>query len=161
VWFNYHVYIYTYIYKTMFDCNDKDKNTITLLLLVLFIIIIIFLICNTNEKNVPQVCSPKTNIKEKYVDYMPNVQNYKSKCPSSRVDQEKKESILYDKIYMDSKNSDPEQFDTDECRVLAKDAESTKSQIMRANMAYDGIMPEGTYTPNDEIEVGMMKTIIR
>jgi hypothetical protein len=141
-------------------CKNAKNTKVSQAVIALLFIAVIYIVWNSvNSRALDVPCT--VEISNKRNDYwIPSVQDYKPGC-SSKVNQEEKELSLYSKIYMESENEDPEQLDTDECRVLAKDSESTKSQIMRSVIARDGDLVEGTYTPDDEIESRMMKMRIR
>jgi hypothetical protein len=80
---------------------------------------------------------------------------------SRRVSQEEKENNLYNKLLADGGDKDVEKLGEDEYTVLAKDSESTKSQINRSALATENCLPEGMYSPTDDIERGMMKRPLR
>lgn len=99
-----------------------------------------------------------------YVDYMPSVTRT---CPTSRrcgsepKSQIARENALYSNLRGSNAYAAPEFMGTDQCCVQAKDSEPTKSIMKRSTTAYEGDMQEGTYTPVDDIEVGLMNTPIR
>lgn len=94
-----------------------------------------------------------------FLDYMPDVPRV---CPSdyrcggiSRA-QTKMEHHLYADLREGSKYALPETMTTDAYDVIATEAEPTNCMIKRASVGTEGPMPEGQYTPWDEIESGFL-----
>lgn len=94
-----------------------------------------------------------------FLDYMPDVPRV---CPSdyrcggvSRA-QTKMEHRLYADLREGSKYALPETMTTDAYDVIATEAEPTNCMIKRASVGTEAPMPEGQYTPWDEIESGFL-----
>lgn len=151
------------------DLKAKVKNGTRLLAkkvkdnsLALIIIAVLLLLASVPFIVREITYSLKYKIAEKpdgFLDYMPDIPRV---CPSdyrcggiSRA-QTKMEHHLYADLREGSKYALPETMTTDAYDVIATEAEPTNCMIKRASVGTESPMPEGQYTPWDEIESGFL-----
>ena len=90
-----------------------------------------------------------------FLDYIPDVpvpcpSDYR--CGGTSREQVAMENRLYRDLREGSKYALPETVTTDAYDVIATEAEPTSCMLQRAAKAKETPMPEGQYTPYDEIE---------
>jgi hypothetical protein len=136
----------------MGHCCNAQSIFFSVLIVICTLVVVSCISTCTNSKT------------QSYVDYMPSViQPCPSyyKCGAESKDQIARENTLYANLRKSNTYSVPEFMGTDEYYVQSKDSEPTESIMKRSTIAYEGDMQEGTYTPEDDIEAGMMNMPIR
>lgn len=95
-----------------------------------------------------------------FLDYMPDVprpcpSDYR--CGGTSREQMAMEHRLYVDLREGSKYALPETMTKDAYDVIATEAEPTSCMLQRAAKAQETPIPEGQYTPYDEIEQGFLE----
>lgn len=140
----------------MFVCYETKVILKSLSIGILFILVIYF-IWNNNTVNSSSTSTVCGGNKENTITSDVQLVKKNKKNEFGCINQEEKENNLYNKLLVDGGDKDAEKMLSDEYIVLAKDSESTKSQIVRSVYAYENVLPEGMYSPINEIEIGMMQ----
>lgn len=140
------------MYISMYVCYNPRAIVSSLLLGFCFVLIVIL------------IWSCKTPNDQPFLDYSPSAvvpcpSHYK--CGAASIDQVSMENDLYSNLMQSNTYMTSELMNTDECCIQAKDSEPSKSIIIRADAAYEAPLPAGMYTPENEIEIGMMQRPIR
>jgi hypothetical protein len=158
--------IFLYIYVIYFDTNIQamyicyNPRVIIQNLLIAFLFVLIIILiwsCGNqsfgNKKN-------RNKGTEGYLDYMPSAiepcpSHYK--CGAASINQVAMENDLFNNLRESEKYASDPLMTQDQCCVLAKDSEPTDCMMKRNAAVRENSLPEGMYTPRDEMEKGLMK----